>query len=84
MITQEKIQRINELAAKEKSGEVLTEEEKAEQTELRREYVEAFKANLKAQLDQIKIVDPEDDDLEDIDEELKEEVDEELEGKKEN
>ena len=48
-----KIDRINELAKK----EVLTEEEKLEQKELRREYIEEYKNNLRAQLDNTYIVD---------------------------
>ena len=55
MITKEKIDRINELARKSKSVG-LSEEEKSEQQVLRREYVDSFKANLKAQLDNIEIV----------------------------
>lgn len=55
MITKEKIARINELARKSKS-EGLNEEEKNEQQVLRREYIDSFKANLKAQLDNIEIV----------------------------
>lgn len=56
MITKEKIDRINTLAHKKKlSG--LTEAEKEEQQILRREYIDSFKANLKAQLDRIEIVD---------------------------
>lgn len=50
-----KIERINELAHKEKSGEVLTKEEKAEQTALRREYIDSVKRNLRAQLQNIEI-----------------------------
>ena len=46
----EKIQRINELSRKSKA-EGLTEEEKKEQAVLRREFVESFRSNLKAQLD---------------------------------
>ncbi len=57
MITQEKIDRINMLARKAKTPEGLTEEEKAEQQLLRREYIEAFKANLRSQLDNIDFVD---------------------------
>ena len=57
MITQEKIDRINELAHKSKTPEGLTEEEKAEQQVLRREYIDAFKANLRYQLDNIEFVD---------------------------
>ena len=56
MITEEKIKRINELARKSKA-EGLTDAEKEEQQILRREYVDAFKANLRAQLDQIEFVD---------------------------
>ena len=54
MITEEQISRINELARKSKQ-EGLTEEEKQEQAILRRAYIDSFKANLKAQLDQIEI-----------------------------
>ncbi|MCI8631345.1 MAG: DUF896 domain-containing protein [Firmicutes bacterium] len=56
MITQEMIDRINELAHKEKE-EGLTDEERLEQQTLRRQYIDAFKANLKSQLDNIVIVD---------------------------
>ncbi len=57
MITQEKINRINELARKSKTPEGLTEEEKTEQALLRREYVLAVKASLTANLDNTYIVD---------------------------
>ena len=50
----EKIQRINELSRNSKA-EGLTEEEKKEQAVLRREFVESFRSNLKAQLDNIDI-----------------------------
>ena len=50
----EKIQRINELSRKSKA-EGLTEEENKEQAVLRREFVESFRSNLKAQLDNIDI-----------------------------
>ncbi len=56
MITQEQIDRINELAKKKKTLG-LTEEEQAEQKRLYREYIDAFKANLKAQLETIEVVD---------------------------
>ena len=52
------IDRINELAKKKKT-EGLSEEEAAEQKVLYREYIDAFKANLKAQLEMIEIVDEE-------------------------
>ncbi len=56
MITKEMIARINELAHK-KKREGLTSEELQEQAELRKAYLEAFRANFKAQLDNIEIVD---------------------------
>lgn len=56
MITQEMIDRINELSRKKKSVG-LTEEELTEQKALYIEYIAAFRANLKSQLDMIEIVD---------------------------
>ena len=53
---QKKIDRINELARKMKA-EGLTEEEKAEQAVLRREYIDSFKRSLTGQLDCMYIVD---------------------------
>lgn len=50
----EKLKRINELARKSKA-EGLTEAEKKEQAELRREYIEAVRRNLRGQLDNIDI-----------------------------
>lgn len=50
----EKLKRINELARKSKA-EGLTEAEKKEQAELRREYIEAVRKNLRGQLDNIDI-----------------------------
>ena len=47
---QVKIDRINELARKAKTPEGLTPEETAERDALRREYVQAVRANLEAQL----------------------------------
>lgn len=55
MVTEEKIARINYLAKKSKE-QGLTDAEKQEQAKLRAEYVNAVKANLKSQLDSIKIV----------------------------
>ena len=52
----EKIQRINFLARKQKS-EGLTIEEKEEQALLRREFIDDFKKNLEAQLSSIEVVD---------------------------
>ena len=57
-MTQQEIQRINELARKAKT-QGLTQEEKAEQTRLRRAYIDAMKASLKSQLDNIRFVEDE-------------------------
>lgn len=51
-----KIDRINELARKSKA-EGLTEEEKAEQYELRQEFLAEIRADVKSQLESIEIVD---------------------------
>ena len=56
MITEEKVERINELARKAQTSEGLSEEEKEEQQVLRREYIDSFKANLRSQLEQIEFV----------------------------
>ena len=56
-MTQEKIDRINELSRKQKSVG-LTEEEKQEQYVLRREYIEGFKASLVSQLENTYMVEP--------------------------
>ena len=53
-MTEEKIKRINELYHKAKN-EGLTEAEKEEQQRLRREYIDAFKRNLRGNLDNISI-----------------------------
>ncbi len=55
-MTQEKINRINELAHKSKT-QGLTEAEKTEQAALRREYIDSFKASLIGQLENTYIVD---------------------------
>ena len=56
-MTDEKIQRINELARKSKTPEGLTEAEKAEQLKLRNEYRQSIVSNLSSQLDHCSIVD---------------------------
>ncbi|WP_047155336.1 DUF896 domain-containing protein [Aneurinibacillus tyrosinisolvens] len=56
MVTDEKIKRINELAAKAKASG-LTEKEKAEQKSLRNEYIQAVRGSLRANLDSIRLVD---------------------------
>jgi len=56
MITQEQINRINELARKAKA-EGLTPDEKEEQAKLRRAYIDSFKESLVGQLENTYIVD---------------------------
>ena len=56
MITKELIERINQLARKQRS-EGLTDEERAEQQKLRKSYLSGFRENMKNVLDQIEIVD---------------------------
>ena len=56
-MTKEKIARINALAQKSRS-QGLTEQEKAKQAALRREYIDAMKRSLKAQLDSTVLVEP--------------------------
>ena len=53
---QKKIDRINELARKAKKSP-LTEEEKAEQAALRREYIDSVVGSLKGHLDNTYIID---------------------------
>lgn len=53
---QKKIDRINALARKAREAG-LTEAEREEQQKLRREYIDAFKANLRTQLDNTVVVD---------------------------
>ena len=57
MEMKEVIARINELAAKNKA-EGLTEEEIVERDKLRRIYIDSYKANLVAQLENTYIVQP--------------------------
>ena len=57
MVTQEQINRINELARKAKTPEGLTEEEIKERDILRRAYIDSFKASLVGQLENTYIVD---------------------------
>ena len=54
----EKLERINALARKQKTPEGLTEAEKAEQAELRKEYVAEIRASFGATLDNTVIVRP--------------------------
>ncbi len=56
MVTEQDIARINELYHKQQS-EGLTEAEKEEQGKLRRAYIDAMKQNVRAQLNNIDMVD---------------------------
>lgn len=58
MEMKEVIARINELAAKAKTPEGLTQEELAERDKLRRIYIDSYKANLVGQLESTYIVYP--------------------------
>ena len=58
MFDQKKLDRINELAKKNKT-EGLTTEELAEREVLRKEYLEHFRAHFRSRLDNIKVVSPE-------------------------
>ena len=55
-MTEADIKRINELYHKSKA-EGLTDEEKAEQKKLREDYVAAIRGNIRSQLENIKVVD---------------------------
>ncbi|MCM1363743.1 MAG: DUF896 domain-containing protein [Faecalibacterium sp.] len=57
MVTQEQINRINELSRKSKTPEGLTEAEKEEQKILRQAYVAAFRESLVSNLESTYIVD---------------------------
>ncbi len=56
VITDELIQRINELARKQKA-EGLTPAEKEEQQQLRQKYLQGIRGSVKSQLDRIRFVD---------------------------
>ncbi len=56
-MTDERIEKINHLAHKAKTIG-LTKEETAERDKLRREYIDSIKANLRAQLDNTYVLEP--------------------------
>ena len=58
MFDQKKLDRINELAKKNKN-EGLTEEEKKEREILRQEYLANFRAHFRSRLESVKVVSPE-------------------------
>ena len=57
MTLEEKIARINELYHKSKE-EGLTAEEKMEQAQLRQEYIQAIRTNLRSTLDNVSVLNP--------------------------
>ncbi|MDA8353192.1 MAG: DUF896 domain-containing protein [Firmicutes bacterium] len=59
MISDKMIQRINELARKQKA-EGLTPDEKSEQKHLREQYLKAIRGSVKNQLDRVRFVEDED------------------------
>ncbi|MEG0156196.1 MAG: DUF896 domain-containing protein [Anaerovoracaceae bacterium] len=56
MISEEKIARINQLAAKAKTQEGLTKEELAERDALRKEYIAAMRHNVREHLKNVRFV----------------------------
>ncbi|MDQ0350714.1 uncharacterized protein YnzC (UPF0291/DUF896 family) [Alkalibacillus filiformis] len=62
MLSQDKIDRINELANKKKT-KGLTKKEEQEQKQLREEYLSSFRNSFKNQLQSMKVVDPEGQDV---------------------
>lgn len=62
MLSKEKINRINELSRKAKAGQ-LTEEEAKERTALRKEYLDTFRSTMRSNIENLKIVDPEGNDV---------------------
>lgn len=56
MMTKEKVARINELAAKEKTAEGLTDREIEERNALRKEYVASVRKKVKEQLKRVRFI----------------------------
>ena len=62
MLSEEKLNRINELAKKKKEGKLTPTEEKEQQL-LRQEYLEAFRGGMRNHIEGLKIVDEEGNDV---------------------
>lgn len=62
MLSQDKLDRINVLARKQRA-EGLTDEEKKEQDDLRQQYIKAFRSGMRNSIEGMKIVDEEGNDL---------------------
>ncbi len=61
-MNEKKLARINELAKKQRTVG-LNEEEKKEQQELRQKYIQAFRASMRQNLESIKVIDEEGNDV---------------------
>ncbi|MER2262977.1 DUF896 domain-containing protein [Psychrobacillus sp. FSL W7-1457] len=57
MLSKEKLARINELSKKSKSSGLSIEEAK-EQSALRKEYLETFRATMRDTIENVKVIDP--------------------------
>lgn len=62
MLPQAKINRINALSKKKKAG-TLTQEEAKEQSALRQEYLQAFRGNMRRTIENVRVMDPEGNDV---------------------
>lgn len=62
MLSEKKMNRINELAKKAKES-TLTEAELVEQKELRQEYLKTFRSGMRHHIEGMKVVDPEGNDV---------------------
>lgn len=62
MLSEEKLKRIKELSQKKKAGE-LTETEQVERELLHQEYLQVFRQSMRQQLDHLKVIDPEGNDI---------------------
>ncbi len=58
MLSQDKINRINELSKKSKSAGLSIEEAK-EQTTLRQEYLSSFRSSMRETIENVQVIDPE-------------------------
>ncbi|EXJ24150.1 hypothetical protein ADIAL_0281 [Alkalibacterium sp. AK22] len=62
MLEKAKLDRINELVRKERN-DGLNDQEKEEQKSLREEYIQAFRSGMKNQIEGMKVVDPDGQDV---------------------
>lgn len=62
MLSREKIKRINELSKKNKAG-TITEAEAIERKELHKEYIQSMRSSIGKQIEGIKVVDAEGEDV---------------------